>query len=97
MRRLIGAGGHGSVYVALENMTGRQLACKILSIDEHLRRDLQDLSRFRSAEMHALSDKASVQGNEALQRYSQAIVARRLNKLEREYDVLDGLSHASRN
>ncbi|KAF2238666.1 Pkinase-domain-containing protein [Viridothelium virens] len=77
--RKLGVGGYGTVYVAIERSTGKQLACKHIDLRQRGRNGLRIDSGSRLDEMKLAKERLKLQNFR--------------DKQQREFEVLEDLSH----
>lgn len=82
--RRLGAGGHASVFVAIEKRTKRQVACKVVRMPIMSALDVEALrSSLKMTEEEKTCD---------LQRMEQEVLKRQ-GELRREFDILKNICH----
>jgi protein-serine/threonine kinase len=90
--RVLGIGGFGRVHLAVNKLTGEQLACKIIGIS-HLTGDVLKLQGMeRPKELDAAEDlRVRREGRKFVKK-----VMRQLKTHDKEHEILAKLDHVSR-
>jgi len=91
--RVIGVGGHGKIFLAFDQKTGQQLACKVVpleGVDIH-----QHRHRAQDSEASTdLDEDAPTQDTYSYRpKHRRTDFMRKIHQLEVEYDILKDLNH----
>lgn len=91
--RVIGIGGHGKVFLAFDQKTGQQLACKVVpleGVDIHQHRQHTPESEASTE----LDGDAPTQDTHSYRpQHHRTNFTKKIHQLEVEYDILKDLDH----